>query len=112
MGTMEQVRSGREFLCGVSGAPETDSLFEEVRMEALTVPEWSRAADRGLGEIAPARNHGVQIAGINRGGVRILNPGGQELLKAGDELLALGTPAQIREFRGWLSERSAPDDPS
>jgi K+/H+ antiporter YhaU regulatory subunit KhtT len=48
----------------------------------------------------------VQIAGIHRAGVRILNPGASEVLRQGDELLALGTPVQIREFRGWLSERT------
>jgi monovalent cation:H+ antiporter-2, CPA2 family len=105
VGTMEQVRAGQRFLGAVSGNPDTDSLFEEVRMEALVVPEGSRAAGRSLGEISPARNHGVQVAGIHRGELRILNPGRQEALREGDELLALGTPAQIREFRGWLAER-------
>ena len=107
MGTMEQVRSGQAFLGGVSGSPDTDSLFEEVRMESLTVPEWSIAAGRALGDISPGRNHGVQIAGIHRGGVRILNPGAQEMLKPDDELLTLGAPSQIREFRGWLTEKPA-----
>jgi monovalent cation:H+ antiporter-2, CPA2 family len=107
MGTREQVRAGREFLGGVSGTLDTDSLFEEVRMEALVVPEWSGAGGRTLGEIAPAKNHGVQVAGIHRDEVRILNPGALEVLQAGDELLTLGTPAQIREFRGWLGERTA-----
>jgi CPA2 family monovalent cation:H+ antiporter-2 len=106
MGTMEQVRAGRDFLGAVSGNLDTDSLFEEVRMESLLVPEWSRADGVPLGIMAPARDHGVQIAGILRGGVRILNPGGKEVLLSGDELLALGTPAQIREFRGWLAEKA------
>jgi K+:H+ antiporter len=109
MGTMEQVRAGREFLGGVSGTPETDSLFEEVRMDAVGVPEWSRARGRTLGEINPAKEHGVQIAGIHRGGGRILNPGAQEVLREGDELLVLGTPLQIREFRGWLAENLLQD---
>jgi CPA2 family monovalent cation:H+ antiporter-2 len=106
MGTLGQVGAGRTFLGGVSGMLETDSLFEEVRMEALTVPACSAAGGRTLGEISPARDHGVQIAGIHRAGVRILNPGASEVLRQGDELLALGTPVQIREFRGWLSERT------
>ncbi len=104
MGTKGQVNRGRDFLGGVSGAPETDSLFEEVRMDAIDVPDWSRASGRSLAAISPAKNHGVQIAGIRRLDERILNPGASELLKPGDELLVLGTPAQIREFRGWLTE--------
>jgi CPA2 family monovalent cation:H+ antiporter-2 len=101
---MEQVRAGQRFLGAVSGIPDTDSLFEEVRMESLTVPVGSGAAGRTLGEISPARKHGVQIAGIQREAARILNPGAQEVLQPGDELLALGAPAQIREFRAWLAE--------
>jgi CPA2 family monovalent cation:H+ antiporter-2 len=105
VGTREQVQAGQRFLIAVSGQPDTDSLFEEVRMESLTVPEWSAGAGRTLGEIGPAQNHGVQIAGIQRAAARILNPGGQEVLKPGDELLVLGAPAQIRDFRGWVTER-------
>jgi CPA2 family monovalent cation:H+ antiporter-2 len=48
--------------------------------------------------------HGVLVAGINRGGVRVLNPKAGEVLHAGDEVLALGTPAQIRSFKAWLRE--------
>jgi CPA2 family monovalent cation:H+ antiporter-2 len=104
LGTMEQVQAGRVFLGGVSGALETDSLFEEVRMDAVSVPEWSRASGRSLGEISPAKEHGVQVAGIHRGGTRILSPGASEVLRPKDRLLVLGTPIQIREFRGWLTE--------
>ncbi len=108
MGTMEQVRAGREFLGAVSGSPGADSLFEEVRMEALVVPEGSRVSNKTLGAVSPSREHGVQVAGIHRGGIRILNPGAQEALKGGDELLVLGTPQQIREFRGWLTQSADP----
>jgi len=110
MGTMDQVNRGRAFLGGVSGAPDTDSLFEEVRMDAVDVPDWSSASGRTLAEISPAQSHGVQIAGIRRGEGRILNPGADEVLRPGDELLVLGTPGQIREFRGWLTEDPAPDE--
>ncbi|MBI4624712.1 MAG: cation:proton antiporter [Verrucomicrobia bacterium] len=105
MGTTEQVGAGRKFLGAVSAAPVADSVFGEVRMEAVTVPGWSRVAGRTLGELSPAQNHGVQVAGVHREGVRILNPSGQEMLQAGDEILVLGTPVQIAEFKQWLRER-------
>jgi CPA2 family monovalent cation:H+ antiporter-2 len=107
MGTNTQVRAGRDFLGGVSGSVDTDSLFEEVRMEAITIPEWSISEGRTLLELSPAGSHGVQIAGIHRGATRILNPGPGEVLHRGDELLALGTPEQIRDFKGKLAERAA-----
>jgi CPA2 family monovalent cation:H+ antiporter-2 len=109
MGTNEQVNRGREFLSTVSGSPDTDLLFEEVRMDAIEIPDWSSASGRTIGEISPAQNHGVQIAGIRRGQGKILNPGATEVIRPADELLVLGTPGQIREFRGWLTENPAPD---
>jgi CPA2 family monovalent cation:H+ antiporter-2 len=78
-------------------------------MEALAVPGWSRAAGRTLAEISPARHHGVQIAGVHRAGVRILNPSAQERLAAGDEVLALGPPGALADFKAWLRARA--DEP-
>jgi monovalent cation:H+ antiporter-2, CPA2 family len=104
LGTSEQVQAGKAILSAVSGDPVSDSLFEEVRMEALRVPAESRSIGRTLSELAPAQRYGVQIAGLRRGGLRILNPGATEILRSGDELLALGAPAQIREFKTWLQE--------
>ncbi len=106
MGTTEQVRAGKKFLGTVSGAHGADSVFEEIRMETVELPGWSRAAGRTLGELSPAQRHGVQIAGVHRGGQRILNPSAQEHLSAGDEVLVLGTPVQIAEFKRWVRERA------
>lgn len=111
MGTMEQVRAGRLLLVAVSGAAVADSMFEEVRMESIHVPTWSRAAGHSLSELSPAQNHGVQIAGIHREGQRILNPGGQEVIKPGDEILALGSPVQIREYKAWVREKPEAGEP-
>jgi CPA2 family monovalent cation:H+ antiporter-2 len=105
LGTTEQVRAGRKFLGAVSGVNGLESVFDEVRMEAMLVPAWSRAGGRTLGELSPGQNHGVQIAGVHRGGLRILNPTAQETLRGGDEILVLGTPVQITEFKAWLRDR-------
>jgi CPA2 family monovalent cation:H+ antiporter-2 len=108
LGTTGQVKAGKRFLATVSGTHGSESVFEEVRMEAVNVPLWSRAADHTLGELSPAQVHGVQVAGVHRGGLRILNPAAQELIRGGDEILVLGTPVQIAEFKAWLRER--PDE--
>ena len=102
MGTTDQVRAGKQFLGAVSGS--SDSLFEEVLMESLRVLPGSPAAGHTLAELSLARSHGVQIAGINHRGMRVLNPTADERLQAGDELLTLGTPTQIQAFRAWLRE--------
>jgi len=106
MGTTDQVKAGKHYLGAVSGA--TDSLFGEVLMESLKVPVGSRAAGRSLAELSLARIHGIQVAGINHRGVRVLNPSAEEKLHAGDEVLALGTPVQIRTFRAWLHDAGQP----
>jgi CPA2 family monovalent cation:H+ antiporter-2 len=108
MGTAEQVKAGRKFLAGVSGAPVTDSVFEDVRMEAVVLPAWSPAGGKTLAELSPAQKFGVQIAGVHRGGLRILNPSANEMLRTGDEILVLGTPVQIEEFKLWVRDR--PDE--
>ncbi|MDO8543903.1 MAG: cation:proton antiporter [Opitutaceae bacterium] len=105
MGTTEQVNAGRGFLGRVSGTKTADSVFEEVRMEAVVVPAWSRAAGKSLGALSLAREFGIQVAGIHRGGLRILNPSGEETLRASDEILVLGTPVQILDFKTWLREQ-------
>lgn len=112
LGTMDQVRAGQRFLSAVSGMRVADSVFEEVSMEAMLVPSWSRAAGKTLGELSPAQNHGVQIAGVRRGGLRILNPSAQERLREGDEILVLGTPAQNADFKSWLREDPTEADPA
>jgi len=104
LGTPDQVRAGKKILDAVSGAPVAESLFEEVRMEALAVPNTSRAAGRTLGELSLSQTHGVQIAGLHRGGLRVLNPGADERVRGGDELLALGALDHLREFKDWLRE--------
>ncbi|MEO7415406.1 MAG: cation:proton antiporter [Opitutaceae bacterium] len=106
LGTADQVRAGRDALVKVTGVAVLDSQFEEVWMQSLMVPGWSRAAGHTLGELSPAQKHGVQIAGVNHGGQRVLNPSAHETILANDELLVLGTPVQIREFKLWLEEQA------
>lgn len=105
MGTTEQVKAGKAFLGAVSGA--ADALYEEIMMESLPVPMGSHVSGRTLGDLSLARTHGIQVVGVNRRGLRILNPSAEEHLYVGDELLALGAPARIREFRTWLRESAA-----
>ncbi len=101
LGTTEQVAAGKDFLQAASGVPIT-SNFDEVRMESLEIPPGSALHDRTLAELALGRTHGLQVAGINRSGRRILNPHGEEKLCAGDSLLVLGSPDQIAAFTATL----------
>jgi CPA2 family monovalent cation:H+ antiporter-2 len=106
LGAPEQVAAGRNFLMQTSET--AGATFEDVRVETMKVPGWSQAAGRTLAEVQPTKSMGVQMAGIRRGGVRILSPGAEERLQAGDEVLVLGAPEQLRGFRVWL--QAEPED--
>ncbi len=107
MGTAPQVAAGRKFLTSVSGLAAV-SEFGEVRTELLAVPEGSQAAGLMLRELGAATAQRVQVVGIKRGLQRILSPGADERLRAGDELLVLGTPQRIGSFKDWLGDETAP----
>jgi CPA2 family monovalent cation:H+ antiporter-2 len=107
LGAPEQVAAGRDFLMRISEAAG-GTTFEDVRVETIKVPAWSQAAGRTLAEVEPTKTFGVQMAGIRRGGVRILSPGADERLQAGDDVLVLGTPEQLRKFKAWL--QAEPED--
>lgn len=106
LGDAKQTAACKEFLLGVAGGLPL-SNFDEVRMETCELPPDSRLAGRTLAELAPTRQVGVQIAGIHRGGLRILNPGGEERLLPHDDVLVLGSPDQIAAFKAWAREGTA-----
>jgi len=104
LGTVEQVDAGKRFLLTVSGTATELAEFDDIRMELMKLPRWSRAIGLTLFRLAPAHTHHVQIAGIHRKGTRILTPRGEQKLEVGDEILALGTPEHLRNFKAWLYE--------
>jgi CPA2 family monovalent cation:H+ antiporter-2 len=105
LGTAGQVEAAKKFLLAVSGLPPAAAEFEDVRMESMVVPDWSRGVGQDLKTLSPTQTFRVQIAGIRRGNTRVLSPAGEEVIGRGDELLVLGMPDRIREFRDWLLER-------
>ncbi len=102
IGAAEQTSAGKRFLQTVTGELPV-SEFDDVSMESILVPAGSPAAGRDLKTLIPSQENRVQITGLRRGGARILNPGGDEYLREGDELLVMGTPEQIQGFRAWLA---------
>lgn len=101
LGDPKQVAAGKEFLQEASGAPVT-STFDEVRMESVELPPGSELHGRTLADISLSRNFGLQVAGIRRAGLRIPNPGSDQKLFTGDEVLVLGSPDQISAFKTGL----------
>jgi monovalent cation:H+ antiporter-2, CPA2 family len=102
LGTPEQLGVARTELEAVA-APVAGPALGDLVLHRVRVPADSRRAGNSLAALDIRHVTGVQIAGILRGGERIHSPGGTERLLACDDLLVLGTPGQLREFRRWLA---------
>lgn len=105
LGEPSQIPAARAFLNSTC-MTESERL-NEIRMDTLVVPEPAGSACRTLAEWDIARQTGVQIAAIRRIGRRIVTPGPEEQLHAGDELLVLGTVEKIRQLELLLINAGA-----
>ncbi len=101
LGDPAQVAAGKDFLHETSGLALV-SNFDEVRMESVELPPSCGLHGRSLSDLALGKEFGLQVAGINRAGFRILNPHGEEKLFTGDSVLVLGSPDQIKAFKATL----------
>lgn len=100
MGTPAQLtaaRQGLERVHSVGG----HSDFDDALLETVLVPLGPRVG-KTLAELEIPRQTGVLVAGIRRDNEKIINPTGADQLLEGDELLVMGEPQQIRNFRTWL----------
>lgn len=97
-GQIAAVRSELE-----AAGPGGGAVFGELALHRVRVPADSPRAGLTLAEANPRQVAEVQIAGIQHGGTRLLNPAGEEPLPAGAELLVLGTAPQVKRFRKWLA---------
>ncbi len=74
-----------------------------------TIAAGSPAAGRLIREVPLRRDTGASIVGIDRNGASIVNPGPDEELQAGDQLLLLGTRAQLDKAKASLSATPSTD---
>ncbi len=89
---------------GGAGRPEASAMdFDELIMDSLVVPDASPLAGKTLIELDLIRQVGVQIGGIRHGTQERLTPAGGDSFTAGDELLVIGSPAQIARFGRLLA---------
>ena len=72
--------------------------FDDVRLHIVVIEATLQKAGRRLAEWQTGERWPAIVVGIERDGRRITQPDGQEVIGAGDRLLLLGTPAQVRTF--------------
>lgn len=84
-------------------------LLRDADLEMHTIAAGSPAAGRLIREVPLRRDTGASIVGIDRNGASIVNPGPDEELQAGDQLLLLGTRAQLDKAKASLSATPSTD---
>jgi CPA2 family monovalent cation:H+ antiporter-2 len=102
-------------------AEEARAFLEQRQTEAVQDEDFGRVVldtslvsdaqiGRSVSELHLAAVSGVRVVGIQRGGFRIISPGSDERLQAGDELLLLGTLEALQRFQRGLPPRVVPDE--
>jgi len=71
------------------------ALLREADLETITLAAASPAIGRRIRELQLRTQTGASIVGLERNGKSIINPGPEEELQAADQLLLLGTRAQL-----------------
>jgi monovalent cation:H+ antiporter-2, CPA2 family len=72
------------------------SLLREADLATVTVTPHSPVAGRFIRELDLRSRTGASIVGIERNGTNVINPGPDEELQAGDQILLLGNPNQLQ----------------
>jgi CPA2 family monovalent cation:H+ antiporter-2 len=79
------------------------SLLREADLETVIIADESPPAGKRLHELQLRTETGASIVGIERNGANIINPGPDEEVLAGDQVLLLGNRAQLDAARTALS---------
>lgn len=85
------------------------NLLRDADLKTVPVTAAMPAAGKMIRELNLRKATGASIVGIERNGASIINPEPDEELKAGDQILLLGTPAQLeaaQEFLVKVSEKA------
>lgn len=81
----------------VSAGTTESSLLAEANLETVTVPAGSPAAGKLIRELGLRTRTGASIVALERPNVKMVNPGPDEEIQAGDQLLLLGTTQQLEQ---------------
>lgn len=76
-------------------AREEQGHLQEARLETFDIGRDNRCAGRLIGETALRTRTGASIVGIGREGRRMINPGPEEEILPGDQILLLGDKSQL-----------------
>jgi CPA2 family monovalent cation:H+ antiporter-2 len=79
------------------------TLLRESHLRAFRIPEHSGSAGKLIGELGLRTRTGASIVGIQRDKESLVNPGADEELRAGDEILLIGSDDHLASAEKLLS---------
>ena len=91
----------------VAEAPKVNKLLRDADLETVQLTENSPAARKLIRELALRTATGASVVGIERAGISIINPGPDEELLPGDQVLLLGHVDQIGKAKSLLTGEAA-----
>jgi voltage-gated potassium channel len=80
---------------------------EALNIESIALGDASATVGHTLGSLDVRRMTGATVLAVMRDGQPIVNPGGELILSAGDQVLALGTTAQLNDLERLLRPEQA-----
>jgi len=83
-------------------APAAASMLREADLDAVAIAADSPVAGKLIRELELRTRTGASIVGIERSGTNLINPGPDEELQSEDQVLLLGTSAQIAAAKSYL----------
>ncbi len=110
IGEPDSLEATQAFLMTRNIFDPSAARIEDVHGEIIPVPINSPRQGQTLAQINVSREFGVQIIGIERSGVKRLNPTGDEQIQDSDDLLMLGTSEKIQSFETWLQGDMVSDE--
>jgi CPA2 family monovalent cation:H+ antiporter-2 len=87
------------------------AILRDAQITPLRLSEEMPAAGKFIGELGLRTHTGASIVGIQRDGANIINPGPDEELRAGDEVLLLGNRAHLDSARKLLTQKQGTTQP-
>ena len=84
-------------------APSLPPLLREARLETVEVQPGTEAAGQMIAELKLRTQTGASVVGIERHGTSIVNPGPDEELESGDQILLIGSEDQLNAAKELLT---------
>ena len=89
-----------------AGETTLPAMMRDAQIATIRIGKAASVAGKLIGELRLRTNTGASIVGIQRGDESIINPGPDEELRADDEVLLLGSEAQLDAARKLLSRQA------